>query len=48
MIKLYLNRHDFVSAVEGFARGSHLRQHVWCEIVFHNIPQMTDDDIDFF
>lgn len=48
MIDLSLNRHDFVSAVEGFAHGSHLRQHVWREIVFLNIPQMTDDDMDFF
>lgn len=38
MIDLSLNRHDFVSAVEGFAHGSHLRQHVWREIVFLNIP----------
>ena len=48
MINLSLNRHDFVSAVEGFAHGSHLRQHVWHEIVFSSIPQMTDDEMDFF
>lgn len=48
MIDLSLNRHDFVSAVEGFAYGSHLRQHVWREIVFRNIPQMSDDDMDYF
>lgn len=48
MIDLSLDRHDFVAAVEGFAHGSHLRQHVWREIVFCNIPQMTDDDMDFF
>lgn len=48
MIDLSLDRHDFVAAVEGFAHGSHLRQHVWREIVFRNIPQMTDDDMDFF
>lgn len=48
MIDLSLDRHDFVAAVEGFAHGSHLRQHVWREIVFFNIPQMTDDDMDFF
>ena len=48
MINLSLNRHDFVSAVEGFAHGSHLRQHVWREIVFSSIPQMTDDEMDFF
>ena len=48
MINLSLDRHDFVAAVEGFARGSHLRQHVWSEIVFSSIPQMTDDEMDFF
>lgn len=48
MIDLSLDRHDFVACVEGFAHGSHLRQHVWREIVFRNIPQMTDDEMDFF
>ena len=48
MIDLSLNRHDFVSAVEGFAHGSHLSQHVWSEIVFPSIPQMTKDEMDFF
>ena len=48
MIELSLDRHDFVSAVEGFAHGSHLSQHVWSEIVFLSIPQMTDDEMDFF
>lgn len=48
MIDLSLDRHDFVACVEGFAHGSHLRQHVWREIVFLNIPQMTDDEMDFF
>lgn len=48
MIKLNLDRHDFVAAVEGFAHGSHLRRHVWSEIVFLSIPQMTDDEMDFF
>lgn len=48
MIDLSLDCHDFVAAVEGFARGSHLRQHVWRDIVFRNIPQMTDNEMDFF
>ena len=48
MINLNLDRHDFVAAVEGFAHGSPLRQHVGSEIVFHSIPQMTDDEMDFF
>ena len=48
MIDLSLNRYDFVAAVEGFARGSHLRQHVWHSIVYLNMPQMSDDEIDFF
>ena len=47
MIKLSLDRHDFVAAVEGFAHGSHLRQHVWSEIVFRSISQMTDEEMDF-
>lgn len=48
MINLSLDRHDFVACVEGFAHGSHSRQHVWREIVFLNIPQMTEDEMDFF
>ena len=48
MINLSLDRHDFVAAVEGFAHGSHLRQHVWHRMVFSSIPQMTDEDMDFF
>ena len=48
MINLSLDCHDFVAAVEGFARGSYLRQHVWSNIVFLSIPQMTDDEMDFF
>lgn len=47
MINLSLDRHDFISAVEGFALGSHLRQHVWREIVFKSIPQMSENDMDF-
>ena len=47
MIKLSLDCHDFVAAVEGFAHGSHLRQHVWSEIVFRSISQMTDEEMDF-
>ena len=48
MINLSLDPHDFVAAVEGFARGSHLRQHVWEEIVYKSIPQMSETDLDFF
>lgn len=48
MIKLSFDHHDFLFAVEGFARGSHLRQHVWEEIVYKSIPQMSDDDMDYF
>lgn len=47
MIKLSLDKFDFLCAVDGFARGSHLRQHVWKEIVYKSIPQMSDDDMDF-
>ena len=48
MIDLSLDRYDFVAAVEGFAYGSHLRQHVWRKFVFAHISQMTDDEMDFF
>lgn len=47
MINLNFDRFDFASAVEGFANGSHLRQHVWREHVFRSIQQMTDDEMDF-
>lgn len=47
MIRLFLDRFDFVSAVEGFARGSHLRQHVWEQFVYPSIPQMSLDEMDF-
>ena len=47
MIKLSLDHYDFLFAVEGFARGSHLRQHVWKDFVYKSIPQMSDDDMDF-
>lgn len=47
MISLSLDHHDFLYAVEGFARGSHLRQHFWRDIVYKSIPQMSDDDLDY-
>lgn len=47
MITLSFDCHDFISAVEGFAHGSHLRQHVWENYVFRSIPQMSDEDMDF-
>lgn len=47
MINLSLDHHDFLFAVEGFARGSHLRQHVWKDVVYRSIPQMSDDDMDY-
>lgn len=42
MITLCLNWRDFLCAVEGFAGGSHLRQHIWHEIVVRYIKQMDD------
>ena len=48
MINLSLDPHDFLAAVEGFAHGSHLSQHVWSKIVYYNIPQMSEDDLDRF
>lgn len=47
MINLSLDRHDLLSAIEGFAYGSHLRQHVWENIVYRSIPQMSADDMDY-
>lgn len=43
---MVLDWHDFLYAVEGFARGSHLRQHIWREIVEKYIPQMSDKERD--
>lgn len=51
MITMVLDWHDFLFAIEGFARGSHLRQHIWHEIVTKYISQMSDrerDNIWFF
>lgn len=47
MIKLTLDCHDLLFAIEGFAHGSHLRQHVWETIVYRSIPQMSADDMDY-
>lgn len=47
MINLSFDCHDFLYAIEGFARGSHLRQHVWERYVYASIPQMSDEDMDF-
>lgn len=46
-INLTLDNHDFLFAIEGFARGSHLRQHVWENIVFPSIRQMDSDFMDY-
>lgn len=51
MLTLHLDCHDYISAIEGFARGSHLRQHIWEMVVHHHIKQMSDmerDTIWFF
>lgn len=42
MITMHLDWHDFLAAVEGFAHGSHLRQHIWEKIINHYIQQMSD------
>lgn len=47
MIQVCFDIHEFLYAIEGFARGSHLRQHVWEEFVYRSIPQMSDDEMDF-
>lgn len=48
MIKVSFNHHDFMFAIEGFVYGSHLRQHVWRNIVYKAIPQMSVEDMDYF
>lgn len=47
MITCYFDHHDYISAVEGFARGSHLRQHIWEMMVLHHYPQMDDNFLDY-
>ena len=47
MINLSLDPHDFIAAVEDFATGPQPLQYMWQEIVYKNIPQMSEDDIDF-
>lgn len=47
MIKVSFDHHEFLFAIEGFARGSHLRQHVWRNIVYKAIPQMSAEDMDY-
>lgn len=47
MITVHLDKHDLLYHIEGFARGSHLRQHIWQNIVEQYIPQMDQDEIDF-
>ena len=47
MINLSLHSRDFIAAVEDIARGSNLRHHVW-QSVYESIPQMSEDNIDFF
>lgn len=46
-VTLTLGHHDFLCAIEGFARGSHLRQHVWEDIVWRNLSQMDAEFMDF-
>lgn len=47
MIKIELDKHDLLYHIEGFANGSHLRQHIWREVIIYYIPQMSKDEIDF-
>ncbi len=46
MITMVLDWIDFLYAVEGFACGSHLRQHIWQEIVEKYISQMSNKERD--
>lgn len=47
MIKVELDIHDLLYHIEGFANGSHLRQHIWREVVEKYTPQMSKEEMDF-
>lgn len=47
MVTVHLDQHEVLYMIEGFARGSHLRQHIWEMVVTKIIQQLTDDEKDF-
>ena len=47
MVTATFNKHDLLYAIEGFARGSHLRQHIWEKVFIEFIPQMNEEEIFF-
>lgn len=47
MKEFLLDKFELVCLLEGCARGSHLRQHIWRRMVEEWIPLMDDKDLDF-
>ena len=47
MVTIELDKHDLLSHIEGFARGSHLRQHIWENVVVEYMPQMIQEEKDY-
>lgn len=47
MITATFDKHELLWSIEGFARGSHLRQHIWQKVFEEYLPQLTEDEQDF-
>lgn len=47
MIVCNFDMHEYMFAIEGFARGSHLRQHIWEMMFAEHLPQMDDKTMDY-
>lgn len=47
MIVCNFDIHEYMFAIEGFARGSHLRQHIWEMMFCEHLPQMDDKMMDY-
>lgn len=47
MITAHFDIHELLYSIEGFARGSHLRQHIWNKVFKEYLPQLSDDEQDY-
>lgn len=47
MINISLDLDSFIECVVGIAKGSHLRQRVWEELVFPCIPLLSKEDLEY-
>lgn len=45
MINVSLDKHEILYCIEGFARGSHLRQHIWEKVFREFLPKMSEEEI---